>query len=121
MDKTPMQIVHEGFGGGMASGTDSWKEFIADEITFTGPASQVKCKSYFIDLNTGFMSMVRGTRMIKAVEVDNFVITQVEIDVEMPTGKTITLDMSEWYETKEGKIQSIKVYYDAEEFRKESA
>ena len=120
MEKTPMQIVHEGFGGGMASGTDSWKMFIADDITFTGPAAQVAGKSDFIKLNEGFMSMVRGARMIKAVEVDNYVITQVAIDVEMPTGKTITLDMSEWYETQDGKIQSIKVYYDAEEFRRES-
>ena len=120
MQKTPMQIVHEGFGAGMASGTDSWKEFIADDITFTGPAAQVSGIEAFIKLNEGFMSMVRGARLNKAVEVGNFVITQVEIDVAMPSGKTITLDMSEWYETKDGKIQSIKVYYDAEEFRRES-
>jgi len=120
MEKTPMQVV-QGFGAGMASGTDSWKEFIADEITFDGPAAQVSGLDAFIELNVGFMSMVRGNRMKKAVEVDNYVITQVEIDVEMPTGKTITLDMSEWYETEDGKIKSIKVYYDAEEFRKESA
>lgn len=114
-----MQIV-QSFGAGMASGTDSWKEFIADGITFTGPAAQVSGLDAFIGLNEGFMAMVRGNRMNKAVEVDNYVITQVEIDVEMPTGKTITLDMCEWYETRDGKIQSIKVYYDADEFRKES-
>lgn len=119
MTKSPMQVV-QGFGAGMASGTDSWKEFIADGITFTGPAAQASGIQAFIELNEGFMSMVRGNRMIKAVEVDNYVITQVEIDVAMPSGKTITLDMSEWYETKDGKIQSIKVYYDAEEFKKES-
>ena len=119
-NKTPMQVVHDGFGAGMASGTDSWKEFIADDITFTGPAAQVSGKEAFIQLNEGFMAMVRGARMNKAVEVDNYVITQVEIDVAMPSGKTITLDMNEWYEVKDGKIQSIKVYYDAEEFRKES-
>lgn len=114
-----MQVV-QGFGAGMASGTDSWKQFIAENITFNGPAAQVSGIEAFIKLNEGFMSMVRGNRMNKAVEVDNYVITQVEIDVAMPSGKTITLDMSEWYETKDGKIQSIKVYYDAEEFRKES-
>ena len=114
-----MQIV-EGFGAGMASGTDSWVDFISDGITFTGPAAQVSGKEAFIELNEGFMSMIRGNKMHKAVEVDNYVITQVEIDVAMPSGKTITLDMNEWYETKDGKIQSIKVYYDAEEFRKES-
>ena len=114
-----MQVV-QGFGAGMASGTDSWKQFIAENITFNGPAAQVSGIQAFIELNEGFMSMVRGNRMSKAVEVDNYVITQIEIDVAMPSGKTITLDMSEWYETKDGKIQSIKVYYDAEEFRKES-
>ena len=66
------------------------------------------------------MSMVRGNRMKKAFEVEDFVVTQVEIDVAMPSGKTISLDMNEWYEIRDGKIQSIKVYYDAEEFRKES-
>ena len=119
MEKSPMQVV-QGFGAGMASGTDSWKQFIAENITFNGPAAQVSGIQAFIELNEGFMTMVRGNRMNKAVEVDNYVITQVEIDVAMPSGKTITLDMSEWYETKDGKIQSIKVYYDAEEFRKES-
>lgn len=119
MTKSPMQVV-QGFGAGMASGTDSWKQFIAENITFNGPAAQVSGIQAFIELNEGFMSMVRGNRMNKAVEVDNYVITQIEIDVAMPSGKTITLDMSEWYETKDGKIQSIKVYYDAEEFRKES-
>ena len=114
-----MQVV-QGFGGGMASGTDSWKQFISENITFNGPAAQVSGIEAFVELNEGFMSMVRGNRMNKAVEVDNYVITQVEIDVAMPSGKTITLDMSEWYETKDGKIHSIKVYYDAEEFRKES-
>lgn len=117
---TPMQIV-QGFGAAMASGTDSWKKFIADEITFSGPAAEVSGLQPFFELNEGFMRMVRGNRMKKAVEVNNFVITQVEIDVEMPSGKTITLDMSEWYETENGKINTIKVYYDAEEFRNESA
>ena len=91
-------------------------EFLADDITFTGPAAQVSGIEAFIKLNEGFMSMVRGARMKKAVEVENLVITQVEIDVAMPSGKTITLDMNEWYETEEGRIKSIKVYYDAEEF-----
>ncbi len=120
MKKTPMEIF-QAFGQGMMSGTDSWKEVISDDITFNGPAAQVSGFEDFVELNEGFMSMVRGNRMIKALEVQDFVVTQVEIDVAMPSGKTITLDMNEWYEIRDGKIQSIKVYYDAEEFRKESA
>ena len=118
-NKAPMQVF-QAFGESMMSGTDSWKDVIADDITFTGPAAQVSGIEAFIKLNEGFVSMVRGNRMKKAVEVEDFIVTQVEIDVAMPSGKTITLDMNEWYEVKDGKIQSIKVYYDAEEFRKES-
>ena len=119
MEKTPMQVF-QAFGEGMMSGTDSWKDVLSDDITFNGPAAQVNGLEDFIGLNEGFMSMVRGNRMKKAVEVEDYVVTQVEIDVAMPSGKTITLDMNEWYEIKNGKIKSIKVYYDAEEFRKES-
>lgn len=120
MTKTPMQVF-QAFGEGMMSGTDSWKEVISDDITFNGPAAQVSGLNAFVHLNEGFKSMVRGNRMIKAVAVEDYVVTQVEIDVAMPSGKTITLDMNEWYEIKDEKIHSIKVYYDAEEFRKELA
>jgi limonene-1,2-epoxide hydrolase len=118
MKKTPMQVV-QAFGAGMMSGTDSWKDVIADDIVFTGPVDQVSGFEAFCKLNEGFMSMIRGNKMNRAVEAENFVITQVEVDVAMPSGKTITLDMNEWYEVKDDKIQSIKVYYDADEFRKE--
>ena len=119
MKKTPMQVF-QAFGEGMMSGTDAWKEVLSDDITFNGPAAQVSGFNAFVKLNEGFKSMVRGNRMKKAVEVEDYVVTQVEVDVAMPSGKTITLDMNEWYEIRDGKIQSIKVYYDAEEFRKES-
>jgi hypothetical protein len=118
MKKTPMQVV-QAFGAEMMSGTDSWKDVIADDIVFTGPVDQVNGFEAFCQLNESFMAMIRGNRMNKAVETENYVITQIEVDVAMPSGKTITLDMNEWYEVKEDKIQSIKVYYDADEFRKE--
>ena len=116
MKKTPMQVV-QAFGAGMMSGTDSWKDVIADDIVFTGPVDQVNGFEAFCKLNESFMGMIRGNKMNRALEAENFVITQIEVDVAMPSGKTITLDMNEWYEVKNDKIQSIKVYYDADEFR----
>ena len=118
--KTPMQVF-QAFGEGMMSGSGAWKKVLADDITFTGPVDQVSGIDAFITLNEGFMPMIRAGRMKNALEAGDFVVTQVEMDVAMPSGKTITLDMNEWYEIRDGKIQSIKVYYDAEEFRKESA
>ncbi len=118
MKKSSMEVV-QAFGQGLGSGTDIWTEVVADDVTFTGPVDQVKGKEAFVKLNKDFMPMIRGHEMKNAVEAGNFVVTEIAIDVAMPSGKTITLEMSEWYEVKDDKIQSVKVYYDAEEFRKE--
>lgn len=118
MSISPMQTF-QAFGDGMMSGTESWKDVLAENVTFTGPVDQVQGKEAFVKLTEGFMAMIRGNRMKNVVEAGNFVITQIEMDVVMPSGKTITLDMSEWYEIRNGKIQSVKVYYDADEFREE--
>ncbi|BDS15059.1 nuclear transport factor 2 family protein [Aureispira anguillae] len=118
MKTSPLKVVYA-FGQGLQTGTDSWKEVVAENVTFTGPVDQVQGLEAFAKLNESFMPMVRGNEMKQAVEAGNFVITQILLDVAMPSGKLIQLDMSEWYEVIDGKIQSIKVYYDAEEFRKE--
>lgn len=110
--------VHGAYGQGMMSGTDSWKEVLAEDVTFTGPAAQAEGKEAFIKVTEEFIKMIRDARMKTALEAGDYVITQVEIDVEMPTGNTITLDMCEWYEIHDEKIQSVKVYYDAEEYKK---
>jgi len=118
MKKSPMEVF-QAFGQGLMSGTDSWKNVVAENIIFTGPVDQVKGLEAFTKLNEGFMPMIRSNEMKQAVESGNFVITQMLMDIEMPSGKIVKLDMSEWYEIQNGKIQSIKIYYDAEEFRKE--
>ncbi|MEO9967407.1 MAG: nuclear transport factor 2 family protein [Reichenbachiella sp.] len=117
MNSTAIEVF-QSFGEGMMSGTDVWKDYLADDINFIGPVDQVQGKEAFITLNESFMPMMRGSKMHQIIEKDNWVITQVAFDVAMPSGQTITLEMSEWYEIKDNQIQSIKVYYDAEEFRK---
>jgi len=118
MEKSPMEVFQT-FGQGLMSGTDSWKEVVAENVVFTGPVDQVEGLEAFAKLNESFMPMIRGNEMKQAVESGNFVITQLLMDIAMPSGKVVKLDMSEWYEIKNGKIQTIKIYYDAEEFRKE--
>ena len=117
MAKTLME-VYSAYGQGMMSGTDSWKEVLGEDVTFNGPAAQAEGKEAFIKVTEEFMKMIRDARAKNALEAGDFVITQVEIDVAMPSGNTITLDMCEWYEIRDEKIQSVKVYYDAEEYKK---
>lgn len=115
-----MQVFQD-FGQGLMSGTDSWKNVVSKNVTFTGPVDTVKGLYAFAKLNESFMPMIRGNEMKQVLESGNFIVTQVLMDVAMPSGKTIQLDLCEWYEIKDEKIQSIKIFYDAEEFRQEMA
>jgi len=116
MEKSPMEVF-QAFGQGLMSGTGSWKEVVAENITFIGPVDQTEGLEAFAKLNEQFMPMMKGNTIKQLIESDEFVITQILMDIEMPSGKEMKLDMTEWYEINNGKIQSIKVYYDAEEFR----
>ncbi|MBL4637213.1 MAG: nuclear transport factor 2 family protein [Kofleriaceae bacterium] len=115
----PAMEVYQQFGKGLMSGTDKWKDYIAADITFVGPVDQVEGKDAFITLNETFFPSVRGSSLKQVVANENWVVTQLDLQVAMHSGKTITLEMSEWYEIKKGKIQSVTIYYDATEYRAE--
>ena len=118
MTKLPIEVF-QAFGKGLASGTDAWKSFVDEEVTFTGPVDQVNGLDAFAKLNADFLPLVRGNEVKQIVEFGNYVITQLLMDVATPKGNMIKIDICEWYEVIDGKIKDVKVYYDAEEFRKE--
>ncbi len=104
----------------MGGGSQEWTNLLADNVTFTGPAvGEVRGKDRLIELNNGFFPMVRGYRPVSAFGQGDFALLEGVFTVAAPSGKEISFDMAEVYEVKGGKIQNIRVYYDAEEFRKE--
>ena len=105
----------------LGSGNQAWIDLIADDISFTGPVEQINGKADFIALNTSFFPLVRGYQAISALEQDNQAVLEGEFTVATPGGNEIQLNIVEIYELALGKIQNIRVYYDAEEFRKEFA
>lgn len=66
-----------------------------------------------------FFQMVRNFELIRYVSNENLLVTEVELTVATPSGKEIILEMAEFYEIKDEKIHSVKVHYDATEFRNE--
>jgi len=103
----------------MQQQNENWKSLLADDLTFTGPAAKAVGKSEYIKITEDFFGMVRGAEMKRYVANENLVATEVEIKVATPSGNVIILDMSEFYEIENNKIRSVKVHYDAQEFRKE--
>lgn len=103
----------------MQQQNDNWKNLLADNVTFTGPAAKAVGKEEYIKTTEGFFQMVLGAEMKRYVANENLVATEVEIKVATPSGNEIILDMTEFYEISNDKIQSVKVHYDAQEFREE--
>ena len=120
MSKTSLQIV-QSFQKLLGSGTDDWQDLISDRIVFKGPVDQVSGKQRFIELNQGFFPLVKGYEPLNAFDYGEHVCLEGTFKVSTPSGKTIDLEMAEIYSVKNGQIQTVRVYYDAEEFRKEFA
>lgn len=118
MTKTALEIVQT-FQQSMENGTNEWENLFATDIVFKGPVDTVIGKEANIELNKGFFPRVKGYEPISHFEQDNFVALEGVFTVATPKGNTIKLEMAEIYEIKDGKIQNIRVYYDAEEFRNE--
>ncbi len=117
MAHSPLQVF-EAFRASMLAKTDAWKELLAEEVNLIGPLAQVEGKSLFIEVNTPFFSSITDSTLYKVVETEDYIITQISTTVAVPSGETLTLEVSEWYEIKDGLIQSLRVYFDTAEFRK---
>ena len=120
MTKTALEIVQT-FQQSMGSGTSEWETLFAEDIIFKGPVNTVIGKEANIELNKNFFPLVKGYEPISHFEQGNFVALEGVFTVATPKGNTIKLEMAEIYEIKEGKIQNMRMYYDAEEFRNEFA
>lgn len=120
MNKSALEIV-QNFQMSMGNGGEGWVNLIADHIHFKGPVDEVKGKQKFIELNKGFLPMVRGYEPLNAFGNLQFACLEGVFKVATPRGHVIELLMCEVYAVENDKIISIQVYYDAEEFRKEFA
>jgi len=118
MEKTALEILRA-FQASMGAQTTEWMELMDDNIVFQGPVVRVEGKEGNINLNMEFGKLVRGHEEINVIAGENTVATQVIIKVETPSGKIIDLDIAEFYTMKNGKIQSMKIYYDPIEYKKE--
>lgn len=120
MTKSALQIV-QNFQDAMVTGGSDCEALISKDIIFKGPVDTVKGQAAFIELNKGFMPLVQNYASKNMIEQGNFAVLEGTYTVSTPAGKTIDLDTMEMYETHDGLIQNVRIYYDAEEFRKEFA
>lgn len=117
---TALQTVQE-YLGSIEKGTDEWQNLLAEDVVFHGPLNEVKGRKAYVELAGSFFSMVSNYRLLNSLGNEDHAAVEGVYAVTAPSGKILTLAMAEWYEVKKGRIQSVKIYFDAEDFRREFA
>lgn len=97
--------------------TDVWQNLLSDDVSFTGPVMQIQGKEAYIKTTLDFFQIVKDFQLHRYTASDSLVATEESFTVTTPSGGELTLDVAEFYEVQDGKIKSVKIYYDAEEFR----
>ena len=120
MSQSALEIIGT-FQQKMNSGDETWTELFHEDVHFKGPVDETHGKASFIELNNNFMPMVQGYQPAREFEQGSLAMLEGVFTVKAPSGKNIDLEIAEIYEVIDGKIKSMRIYYDAEEFRKEFA
>ena len=94
-----------------------WQELLANHVRFTGPLMQLQGKDAFIKMTADFMQLVSDFTLHRCVADEDLVCAEESFTVKTPSGNSLSMDVVEICEISNGKIQSVKLYYDPEAFR----
>ena len=101
------------------TGTEDWKQLMAEDVVFIAPGMYVEGREANIRLNEEFYAMVTSHQTLQTAAAGKAVFLETVFVITAPSGKELNMPMAEIYEVEKGKIKSMKVYYDPAEFRKE--
>lgn len=102
-------------------GQKGWEAFLSEEMvftSFTSPIKHVTGKGAYLEATKRFFSMIKAVE-IKLILVDGqraCVLTRYEL--QAPGGPTFKSDVAEVFEVRDGKIQSLELYFDSAPFPK---
>ncbi|MGB3183749.1 MAG: nuclear transport factor 2 family protein [Cyclobacteriaceae bacterium] len=117
MNQSPIDTYHA-FRKSMLANDNAWQSMLADDVKLKGPLAEIEGKETFIAINKPFFDSIKDSELLEAVEKDHYVITRIITTVHTPDGSTLPLEVSEWYDIREGMIQSLTTYFDTSELRK---
>ena len=87
-----------------------------DDFNFIGPVDQTTGVADFMKLNESFFPLVSDMRMLQQFENGNDVCSIYELDINIPSGESLTLKVADWVKVENGKMVEERIYYDAREY-----
>lgn len=108
--------IYKAFINSILAEDEDWKMLVAEDVYLKNPLAEVQGKDDFIILNTPLFEAIKDMKTHQLVVEGNFLITQVTATIKKPNEEIIFLDISEWYEIKEGKVVALRTYFDSKHF-----
>lgn len=103
---------HQAFVDSILANNEAWKDLLQEDVYLQGPLAEVQGKEDFITLNEPYFAAIQDMKVHHSIVEGNYITTQITTTIQTHDGSTTSFEAAEWYEFKEGKIQSLKVYFD---------
>jgi ketosteroid isomerase-like protein len=101
---------------GLSSKGD-WHSMLSEDILLTGTiAKESKGKEPFV--NNNFFKMVKGLKVLGTIVENEKACALVSYDLMSPKGKSFSSDVAEIWKVKNGKLDSLAIYFDTAAFQK---
>ena len=98
-----------------------WEAYLATEMTFTSlvrPIKRTAGKVAYLEATKGFFSMIAAVE-VKALIVDgDKVCALTRYDLQPPKGPAFQSHVAEVFKVRDGKIESLEIYFDSAPFPK---
>jgi ketosteroid isomerase-like protein len=109
------EVIQSYYAGiGKKSG---WQSAIADDIRFSGTGMQsMRGSKAFIDANSRFLQGIKASRVKMTIIEGDKAGAVVQYDMQSPGGQSMSVDVAEILTVKNGKIDSVQIFYDTAAF-----
>jgi len=94
------------------------RPFLDDAFVFTGPMTRTEGADAYVELNAAFLPAQVETRMQQQFELGDEVCSIYEMELQTPSGDTLTAPMADWVTVRGGRMVEQRIYYDARAFEK---
>jgi ketosteroid isomerase-like protein len=93
-----------------------WDTLLSDDLLLTGTVAQdSRGKTPYI--NNNFFNLVKKAKVKEMLVDGRSAFALVNYDLLSPKGKTMNLDVAEFWKVKERKLDSVAIFFDTAAFR----
>jgi ketosteroid isomerase-like protein len=93
-----------------------WRQHLADDMVFTNyasPSRRLEGRAAYIDATRNFFAMITGVEVLELLVEDNRACARTRYSLQVPAGPSFTSDVAEFFTVRDGKIDSLSIYFDS--------